>query len=792
MTYPLFTSKADTLTRLHQYPELNIPLPFSFTMAAWNNAPDSILSAIAEQFCGKSLAIRSSSLREDSTETSAAGAFLSLLNVPADSPDALRSAIDQVIASYGEASPDDQVLVQPMIENPVVTGVIMTRSLADGAHYYVINYDDESGKTDTITGGTGISKTVYVYRNVRDSDFDSARLKSIVNLARGVEEICGNDSLDMEFSLDAGGTLHLLQVRPICASRHWSEATQAVNDYIRNVADFVAGKTSRHDKLFGSRSILGIMPDWNPAEMIGILPRQLDTSLYRELITSKVWASARRRMGYRPLPSCELMVVLAGHPYIDVRSSFNSFLPADLDSVTSEALVSAWLEYLSTHPQFHDKVEFNVAQTCMDFCFDSNLDGRYSGLLTAPRRKAFREALARLTAKAMLPGPESTLDEALERITELRARHAGRPLLGSSFSIAQLGDLLAECRKYGTLPFSILARHAFIAESLLKTAIARDAISAERIAQFKRSIRTISSELSSDFLEVCKGNRSGRSFMDKYGHLRPGSYNILSPRYADRENLFQGANNLASQAEDLPEFRLSEQERKDLDQLLLEADFPHDAARLLAYAEKAIAGRELGKFVFSRNLSDVLEIVAHWAESMGLTRDDASFIPIQALLDLDYCVGVESASSRFAALVAKNREEYEKWRPIKLGYLIRSERDIYIVPQHRAAPNFIGRASVRRPLVRLHADSSCDTEITGKIVLIENADPGFDWIFTRGLSGLITKFGGANSHMAIRCAEYGLPAAIGIGEHLFEQLADAPEVLLDPANAALKTAEFLC
>ena len=50
--------------------------------------------------------------------------------------------------------------------------------------------------------------------------------------------------------------------------------------------------------------------------------------------------------------------------------------------------------------------------------------------------------------------------------------------------------------------------------------------------------------------------------------------------------------------------------------------------------------------------------------------------------------------------------------------------------------------------------------------MIENADPGFDWIFGSKILGLITKYGGVNSHMAIRCAELEIPVAIGCGEQV--------------------------
>ena len=59
--------------------------------------------------------------------------------------------------------------------------------------------------------------------------------------------------------------------------------------------------------------------------------------------------------------------------------------------------------------------------------------------------------------------------------------------------------------------------------------------------------------------------------------------------------------------------------------------------------------------------------------------------------------------------------------------------------------------------------------INNKIVVIENADPGFDYIFSYKIKGLITKFGGANSHMSIRCMELNIPAIIGLGRFDYEK-----------------------
>ncbi len=789
-----FSSKADTLAALSRWPELHIPPVCAFTVAQWRADAGAVHAAAlaAAGACAVgdargrgAVAVRSSCRREDSSEASGAGAFLSLLDVPLDDAAAFADAVERVIGSYGEPAPEDQVLVQPMISAPAVTGVIMTRALSDGAPWYVINYDDESGQTDTVTGGTHVGKTVYVYREAKETDFDSPRLAAFVALARRLEALCGTDALDIEFCLDRQNVLHLLQVRPICARRQWPDSIPAAR--IGRVADFVAARTGPCPGLFGQRSILGVMPDWNPAEMIGILPRPLASSLYRNLITTRVWAKARERMGYRALPPTELMPLIFGRPYIDVRASFNSFLPAGLEPVTCEILVGAWLERLESNPQLHDKIEFEIAQTTLDFCFDATLDARYPGLLTTRRREDFRAALGRLTATCLDLSAAGSLAAALDAVAELRGRQAARPPVTATDRgrLEDLASLLAECRKYGTLPFSILARHAFSAESLLRSAVTAGALAPERVRAFKATVRTISGELSREFQEVCDGRRDAAAFMRKYGHLRPGSYDILSPRYLDRPDIF-GEGGRMPRPEGGAPFALAQAERRDLEALLRGHGLGLTPEELLEYARRAIAGREHAKFIFSRNLSDALETIAFFGEDAGFDRDALSFLEIQTLLDWTTSAQPESAREHFGRHVAANRELLARASGLKLGYLIRSVRDVYVAPQHRAAPNFVGTGEACAPVARLSAGSSCDVDLSGRIVCIENADPGFDWIFTRNIAGLVTRFGGANSHMAIRCAEYGLPAAIGAGERLFDMAAGAQTLYLKPAAAILE------
>ena len=51
--------------------------------------------------------------------------------------------------------------------------------------------------------------------------------------------------------------------------------------------------------MHGKTTFFGVMPDWNPAEIIGIKPKPLSLSLYKELITDRVWALNRKDYGLR-------------------------------------------------------------------------------------------------------------------------------------------------------------------------------------------------------------------------------------------------------------------------------------------------------------------------------------------------------------------------------------------------------------------------------------------------------------------------------------------------------------
>jgi len=110
---------------------------------------------------------------------------------------------------------------------------------------------------------------------------------------------------------------------------------------------------------------------------------------------------------------------------------------------------------------------------------------------------------------------------------------------------------------------------------------------------------------------------------------------------------------------------------------------------------------------------------------------------------------------------------------------------VYVVPFQVSHPNFITQKKITAEILILRSEKS-KPSLKNKIIIIEGADPGYDWIFSQEIAGLITKYGGVNSHMAIRCAEFGIPAAIGCGEQRYEMLIESNKVHLDCASGMIK------
>jgi hypothetical protein len=766
MKMPLsFSSKAGTLSALQNVLKSARIAPLHvFTVADWQTDRAACMIKVTKFIGNDCCIVRSSCAQEDGLAVSNAGKYRSIQNVE---PLKLMDAVDQVIASYGEINPSDEVLIQPMLKQVVRSGVAFSHDPNTCAPYRVVNWS-EGADTAKVTGGMG----GRVWQQAAHSTVSPIPiLVPIISLLEELLRLFGDVPLDYEFAVtrEAEREIHwLLQARSlVLRDRPESEFSQATR--IQIIQNKVARGMGPHPFLMGQRTVYGVMPDWNPAEIVGIRPKPLALSLYREIITDSIWAYQRHNYGYRNLRSFPLMPHFFGLPYIDVRLSFNSFIPADLDDSIAERLVDYYIGRLLAKPTLHDKVEFEIAFSCFTLDLPQRLEVLADYGFSKNERKAITQSLRKLTNRIVHP-KEGLWRSDAAKIDILDSRR--EVVLDSSTDpLERIYWLLEDAKRYGTLPFAGLARAGFVAIQMLRSLVAVGIFSQTDYDNFIGSISTVSSQLARDRVILDK-----TVFLARYGHLRPGTYDILLPRYDELPELYFNWSQPPPISKPVKYFVPTLLQMRKIAKLLETHCLQIDPGKLLEFMQSCIELRELSKFHFTRNLSDVLELIKEVGGQHGFSRDDLAYSDILTFKELH--VAATDTKDMLSRSIQQGKIRYAETLKISLPPLITKSEDVWAFELPEAVPNFITQSHVTASVV------TCDKRdaLAGAIVCIPSADPGFDWLFSYPISGLITAWGGVNSHMAIRAGELGLPAVIGAGEILYRRWSVAQRLYLDCAG----------
>ena len=755
-----------------------IPKTLFFKVEDWHHKREFILKQIFYYFKDKKkkkIAIRSSALEEDNENISNAGKFISELNIPLQKKKLILS-INKIIKSYKKIGKknlylNNQILIQEMITNISMSGVIFTKDRDNGSNYYSINYDDITGLTNTVTSGLGkySNKTIFIYRSA-DKKLRSPRFKKLISAVKNLEKKVKSNDLDIEFCITKKFEPFLLQVRTITKKKNIDKSLSIKLDKeLKKIEKKISPRFKKDKKISGKSSIFGQMPDWNPVEMIGKNPNDLAFSLYSELITKKIWAEARKVMGYKDLTSYNLMTSFGGQPYIDARLSFNSFLPQNLPKNISEKIVSHSIKKLELNPMYHDKIEFDISITNFTFDFEKKYKDLYGDVLKENEKNIFEKEIKKITIKNIDISKSSSLKRALfdiERLKNIQSKSKKQ-------NIYDLRKIIFDCKKLGTLPFSILARHAFFARDILMSLLNINILTRKDVELFLSSMHTITSEMLEDAKKISK-----KKFLEKYGHLRPGTYDIESTRYDKLKNF---KIEKRSDINRKKKFYINRKKKNQIEKLIKKYNFNLNSSNdLFEYIRTSIVSREYAKFVFTNSISLILEIITSYGKKLNLNKHELSNIPIKNFLNRK----IFKNKNKLLHISKKNKEKQKIFKSVKLPQLIYDVAGVKIIPFQVNFPNFITRKKIQGEKVFLNS-KNFNLNIKNKIVMIENADPGFDWIFGHKISGLVTKYGGVNSHMAIRCAELDIPAAIGCGEKKFESLKGFKLICLDCSSSSI-------
>jgi len=750
-----FVGKGHSLLKLKGIKGIKIPELVLISYKEYLKNKNKVFSLIKRKL-KKRIVIRSSSVSEDNLKKSNAGKFESVINVNANNLELVNQSIKKVFLSYKKIKLSDKIIVQNMVENVVMSGVVLTSDKDNSAPYISINYS-ESSKTSEVTSGKSGVKTFIYFRNL-DVVPKNKKIQKILSLTKTLIKKTKNENIDIEFAIDNKNKIYLLQVRPIFIKKKIIDSN-FIKSGLNRLAKKISKLKTNNPGLYGNDTFFGTMPDWNPVEILGSRPNPLAISLYKELITNDIWAKSRTQFGYKELKDTQLMNTFFGIPYIDLRVDFNSWLPKSLNAKDSEKLTNYYLQKFKNFPHLHDKIEFEIIFSSYNFDTQRRLKN-LKGIFNKRKIVSFSKKLKAITFKTF---EQCDLIEDKIKIFNKKFEDIKNSDL---YPIDKVYHLIMLNKDIGTLNFANAARCGFVAVEYLDSFVKINIINENEKSLFFESLKTITKDLNSDISKLNK-----KRFLEKYGHLRPNTYDITSLNY--RENYIHYFNKYIKGKKN-KKFNFNKNHIKKIEIELKKNRLNINAKKLINFIKKSIELREYTKYIFTQSLDYIFSQILFIAKRNKISRQDISYLKIDDILNLFNNVDHRHVNSIFNAEIKRNKEIFKFNKLVKLPDNIIRLQDLYYFTLSDAKINFVTKKAFSGLIAKANSKN-----LLNKIVLIENADPGYDFIFTKKIGGLITKYGGVNSHMSIRCSEMGVPAAIGVGEQNFKRIAESRKVKLD-------------
>ncbi|MDC0333757.1 hypothetical protein OAN01_02005, partial [Candidatus Pelagibacter sp.] len=215
------------------------------------------------------------------------------------------------------------------------------------------------------------------------------------------------------------------------------------------------------------------MSDWNPAEILGLNPNNLATSLYKELITDRVWSLQRKKVGNCFIDK-PLMETFNGRNFINCTYSIMSFFPENLSSSLSKKIVKSSIQNLKDNNYLHDKIEFEIVKTCYDLNFDVDIKNKYP-FLKKNEIRSLKSAFIKTTQKTLQIEEEVYLNL---NILQIKWNEI-KKLKINDFN--KISKILPTLKKFGTLVFANSARAGFVSISILNSLLEKNLINKKQL-----------------------------------------------------------------------------------------------------------------------------------------------------------------------------------------------------------------------------------------------------------------------------------------------------------------------
>ncbi len=667
MDNPMLLTKAECLIKLKDlvrksYIEDIVCVNVSEVFVNFGN----VYEQIKEKYSGDRIIVRSS-LKHN-------GNFHNVKRIHLDSSDAINSGnktevertLKEMAYRYADNDEskladyfDEQILIQRYSENIVISGVAFTRDFIYKRPYYMINYE----VMESLADETEDERTKWIAKNTSQEFLDYEFL-SLINAIREIEEIYGDiEALEIKFGIDSLDNVVIYQVRPLV---ELFDKPMALTD-----KEFYDAKSFAKCDYLDTNHVLSDMAGWRPAEILGLNPRPLDCSLYKELITSGKWNESIRHLGYAA-EAKEIMQKVGNKPYISVNYSIEGLTPNKLSENIRFKLKEYYISKLKSKPQLHERLERDLIFNCYDFATKDKLKDLLDNGFTEDEVSEISDALYEVTINIFNIYEDvykRDFDD-LNKLTELRHEiRSYAPLKETNIMkvYKYINDLMNAIEKYGALQYIRQTRCDIIARSLLKSLSVKGYFTQEEIYKFIASIETEETKFEKYIMMYIHGDIDRDEFNEAYGHLRLKTFDVRTECYKHMklEGIFDSVQSSYEKDAYRPDDKKLANALRDIGFDITNTDF-------INLVSDMIKNKAYFRFEFIKSISLILDMIAVVGDLHGIDREDMSYLEIQELISYH-------SRDSYIQIIQSRRDMYHAYSYLVLPDLILNVGDIDVI-----------------------------------------------------------------------------------------------------------------
>lgn len=672
------------------------------------------------------------------------------------------------IAEINENAKMDDSIKQS-VKNIRICGLVCTRDLMFNRPYYMVSYGvkNVSDLLNNIWNG----KTTWIARNA-SREFLGDSIDGLISAVREIEKFLDNEvAYSIEFGIDNDNKVIIYNIDTI----------QEIIDKVKPMSDreFIDTKAFAKCNYLDTNHIMSDMACMNVVKVLGNNPRYLDYSIYRELITSNVWNEALIELGYEAVPD-EIMFKVGNKPYISVNNVFLGLTPMGLDNRLLYKLDEYYSYKLRGNKSFHGKIEDNIIFTSYNFKTRDNISRLLDYDFQEKEVMIIEDSLYNMTVNIVNNYSALAIQEkeSIKKLADLTQTIIDEEPFSEN-NVMKLykyvNELIEGIKENGTPQLVRQQRCVAIGKSFCDSLVKMGYFTKKEVDSFLQSIETEKTGFEDDFDLLEEGTLEIGDFLKKYGDIRLNIFDIRTECY---RQVYTGS---GISKDDKKEKYVREKNCLDQSRLkdaLVEDEVEIEPEILLSFITESIVNLEFFEIEVKKAIGLLLDIIIRMGDILGIAREDMSYLEIQDLLSYH-------SRDSYIQIIEMRRNMYHANRYLMLPEVIFDVGDIDVVDFSNVIPTYITDKKISAEVVCLD-DDNISTDITGKIVVISNASSGYNWLFEQNIAGLIAKYGGDNTRLAARCKRYGIPAALGCGEKIYQYVTTMKQVEIDCQNRKIR------